>query len=263
MIERLIAGAIVSIAISVLGWKARALTGSGALAAMVVGTAVVVGTSWPGVLVLGTFFVSSSLLSKINKEASVAEKGSRRDPVQVLANGGVAAGGALLGLVVDERLGLALVASSLAAAAADTWATEIGSTSGRTPRLLVSRRAVQPGESGGVTARGTLASGAGALVVATIAGISGWVWISLESGLWIAAFAALGGFTGALADSIAGEIIQERRFCPACQMTTEARIHKCGAVTSLRSGVPGMTNDVVNVICTVTGAAIGLLILLV
>jgi uncharacterized protein (TIGR00297 family) len=259
VIEHLVAGLAVSALVSLAGWRANALSPSGAAAAMLVGTAIAVGASWPGVLVLGTFFVLSSALSKIRVRDDVAEKGSRRDALQVLANGGVAAVVALVGLFGNEQLALALVAASLAAATADTWATEIGSTAHWPPRMLISRRPVARGESGGVTRRGTLAAIAGALCVGAVAGVAAGVRFDAHSGVIIAVVATLGGIAGSTVDSLAGELIQERRLCPSCRVNTEARVHRCGTSTEYRGGIPGITNDVVNAICTGTGATLGLL----
>ncbi|CAN5527817.1 DUF92 domain-containing protein [soil metagenome] len=261
MIERLFIGLAVSLLVSVAGWKAHALSGSGAMAAVVVGTAIAAGASWPGIVVLGTFFVLSSALSRIRSRDDVSEKGSRRDAGQVLANGGVAALAALPGVVGHELLAFALVAASLAAATADTWATEIGSTSTTPPRMLVSRRQARRGEAGGVTTRGTLAALAGATLVGTVAAVAGGIRFGTTEGFVIGTVAAFGGIVGAMADSLAGELIQERRYCPVCRQATEATTHRCGTATVQRVGVTGLNNDVVNVLCTLSGALVGGLIL--
>lgn len=261
MIERLAIGLAVSLLVSAAGWRAHALSGSGAMAAVVVGTAVAVGASWPGVAVLGTFFVLSSALSRVRPRDDVTEKGSRRDAGQVLANGGVATLVALTGIAGDELLAFALVAASLAAATADTWATEIGSTSPTPPRMLVSRRLVRRGESGGVTAHGTLAALAGAALLGVVVAVVGGIRFGAADGLIVGGLAALGGVLGAMVDSLAGELVQERRYCPVCEQATEATIHHCGTATVQRGGVAGLNNDVVNVLCTLTGALVGLLTL--
>jgi hypothetical protein len=59
--------------------------------------------------------------------------------------------------------------------------------------------------------------------------------------------------TGSLADSVLGELVQERRQCPVCGVLTEARTHGCGATTVYASGVRGIDNNLVNVACTVVG----------
>ena len=69
------------------------------MAAWLVGTLVLHGTGWEGGGVLAAFFVSSSLVSRgAPRPPGLDPKGDRRDHRQVLANGGVAAAAALLGL---------------------------------------------------------------------------------------------------------------------------------------------------------------------
>jgi uncharacterized protein (TIGR00297 family) len=129
------------------------LTAAGAAAALVVGTATVWGMGWRGLLLLLAFFVSGSLLTK---------GGGRRNARQVTANGGVAALAALLGV-------WPAFAGALAAAAADTWATEIGAYSPTPPRLITSGAPVPRGANGGITLLGTAGGVLGAGVMATVA----------------------------------------------------------------------------------------------
>ena len=65
---------------------------------------------------------------------------------------------------------------------------------------------------------------------------------------------ALGGFTGALVDSVLGATVQEVRFCEVCNAETEARVHRCGAQTRVTLGAPWCNNDTVNAIATAAGA---------
>ena len=76
---------------------------------------------------LAAFFVSTTWSRRFRPEWShqLDPKSDRRDLWQVYANGGAAALGAGFGLM-DHALGIWLVTATLAAAAADTWATSIG-----------------------------------------------------------------------------------------------------------------------------------------
>ncbi|MCO5176494.1 MAG: DUF92 domain-containing protein [Thermomicrobiales bacterium] len=243
------AAVALSAAISVAGHRAGALSTDGALAASGVGSAVLARCGWRGAAVLGAFFVSSSALSQRRAGTELAARGSRRDAVQVAANGGVAACAALL----SRRSGLTLAAGSLAAATADTWATEIGRTSESLPRMVLSRAVVPAGTSGAVTWRGTLGSllGAGLIGLVHLAGDSRGRDTVRPSAAVIA-----GGIAGSLVDSVLGELVQEKRYCPACGVATESKVHRCGTATDHVGGVPGLNNDVVNGLCTLAGALV-------
>ena len=254
MIRRLAVGGLVSAAVGLAGWRADALSGRGAVAATVVGTGLSAGSSWRGMTVLATFFVSSSALSRRGHGDVVAAKGSRRDERQVLANGGVATLAALVTATASPATTLTLVGGSLAAATSDTWATELGAGSSRAPRLMLSGHAVAPGTSGGVTQRGSLASLAGALAIGVVTGAlvaidNGWR-RGVRSGIGV----TVAGVAGSLTDSILGERVQERRRCPECDLATEAQVHTCGATTVVAGGVRGVDNDVVNLVCTAVGS---------
>ena len=146
------AGAVLAAAVAAAAWRARALTPSGAIAAFFVGTIVFGAGGWPAAAVLFAFFIPSTLLSRFGRErkkAAVEAKHGARDGWQVLANGGVAALCVLLAL----RGGMpfyAAFAGAFAAAAADTWGTEIGTLSSAAPRSIVTLRRVAPGLSGGI-----------------------------------------------------------------------------------------------------------------
>jgi uncharacterized membrane protein len=144
--------------------------------------------------------------------------------------------------------------ASLAASAADTWATEIGTLVGQTPRSILTFRPMAVGESGGVTIVGWIAALSGA---AFVAGLAAFV------GLGRAAFpfVVLGGVAGAAADSIVGAAIQRRSWCDACGRATEMRVHDCGAATRHTGGLAWLENDGVNLIATVTGAVVAWLAL--
>ena len=122
---------------ALLAWRARSLTAAGAAAASVVGTLVVIGTGWGGGAVLAAFFVSSSVMSRLSPPPpGLDPKGERRDARQVGANGGPAALGALVALH-QPSLGLWIVTGSLAAAAADSWATSLGAQGRAQPRRFM------------------------------------------------------------------------------------------------------------------------------
>jgi len=246
-------------AISWVAYRRRALTGDGALAAGSVGTVVFARGGLPAATALNVFFVTATVLSRVGARRKAAggtiaqAKGARRDAWQVLANGGVAAAG----LALDGRVGNGAFLGALAAAAADTWATEIGLLSKTGPRLITTLRPVPPGTSGGVTPLGMLATAAGGTVV-------GASW-SLARGAFLGAravpVALAAGVAGSLVDSLLGATVQAVYWCPQCQGPTETSVHRaCGTAATLRGGLPWMTNDTVNALATVCGAMLGALL---
>jgi len=255
-------GALAAGIIAFGAMRAGALAPSGAAAAVIVGTLVVAGGGWwAGVLVVA-FFATSSALSALGKRArrqeSVSARGSRRDAAQVLANGGVATALAvaagLAGTPDGRALALAAFAGSVAAATADTWATEIGRFSRVAPRSVRTWRTVAPGVSGGITPLGTAASVAGAAFIGAVAA-AGLIPGASPGRVLLAALVA--GVAGSLADSLAGATVQAMYRCPACDAPTERRVHRCGTPTVAASGLRWVTNETVNVICALAGALVG------
>ncbi len=248
------AAVLLAAGVSAVAVLARWLTVGGAMAASLVGAAVLFGAGWGGGAMLATFFVSGSLLSGMNERARAARtadaKTGPRDTVQVLANG---LPGAFAALVVPPLFPpTVVVGGAIAAAAADTWATEIGMALGRRPRLITTLQPVPPGTSGGVTLTGTAAALAGAATVGAIAMPFG-----LPPPLLPIVITA--GWTGALLDSFAGAILQGRFRCERCNVETERRLHECGTLTVRVRGLSWLTNDGVNLLASSCGAGLAFL----
>jgi uncharacterized protein (TIGR00297 family) len=234
---------LVSATIAAIGWRLSALTGAGALAATGVGATILAATGWPGFLALGAFFAGSSLVSRLapDRGAAFDAKGQRRDPWQVLANGGPAA----LGALVPEA-GLWIATAGLAASAADTWATSVGAWSRVNPRHILTGRIVDPGSNGGVTILGTVGAMAGAVSVA-----AGPALLAGEAALFPATLTV--GMLGMLLDSFLGALLQGRFHCDRCDRPTERRTHRCGTDARLTGGLAWLSNDGVNALAS--GAA--------
>jgi len=248
------AACLAAAAVSLLGVLVRWLTPAGAAAATVVGTAVLTGGGWAGGAMLATFFVLGSLLSRwSNSRASAPAADAKtgpRDAVQVLANGLPAAVAALA--TPPLLTPIAVVGGALAAAMADTCATELGTVFGRTPRLISTLRPVPAGTSGAVTVEGMLASFGGAAAIALAGQALGLPQAAIP--LVVAA-----GVTGALLDSLAGAILQGRFRCEHCDVETERRVHRCGRPAVPLRGLPWLTNDGVNLLAASWGGGVVLL----
>jgi uncharacterized protein (TIGR00297 family) len=249
-------------AVSLAARRVRALSPSGALVATVVGATVVTGSGIRGGAMLVAFFISSTLLGRLPAAAQLDQRrGRERDAVQVMANGGVAAVLALLSSLTQGRTRSLLIAGfggAVATAAADTWATEIGSRSRARPRSIRTWQPTTPGASGGVTAAGLAASAVGAAFIAGMAAAP-FAATSRHASMRVIPI-IVGGFVGALADSMLGATVQEVRFCDACAVETEERVHRCGAQTRHTRGAPWCDNDVVNGLATATGAMASILL---
>jgi len=246
------AAALVSAGVAAAAYAARALTGPGACTAWAVGVAVIAGAGWTGGAVLLAFFVPTSLVSRLAPRRGTPvldTKGERRDPWQVLANGGAAAAGAVA--LAGTSAAVWLVTGALAVAAADTWATALGAGSAATARLLMVGRPVAVGTSGGMTPRGTLGALLGASVTALAA--------LPVAGVQLFAAGTIIGFIGMLLDSWLGATVQGRFHCPACDRASEWARHQCGTRTLHRGGLPWLTNDWVNGLATTFGACAGCL----
>ncbi len=265
-------GAVFAGVVALVAWRARALTRSGAIAAFVVGTLTYAAGTVGFTLVLLAFFISSVALSRVGRarkrRLTDIGKGGARDAAQVLANGGVATACAVgFGLTHDVYWAVAF-AGAYAAATADTWATEIGTLAGKTPRSIVNFRPVATGMSGGITLPGTLAEIGGALFIGVVAFVGIVLTfigtgadfstranaVAFVAGIRAVLLTPLAGIVGATVDSLLGATVQELRRCDACDRACETDPHACGNPTRLVRGVRGFSNDLVNLLATAAGA---------
>ena len=171
------------------------LTPGGVAAAALVGGAVAWGLGWGALVPLFAFLLTGSLLSK---RAGVVA--APRNARQVVANGGVAAIAAIAHL-------WPAAAGAIAAAAADTWATEIGSRSRRPARLITTGEPVPHGTSGGITALGTAGGAVGAVTIALLC-----AYAAPELRWRGCLLVVISGVTGMIADSMLGATLQARRW---------------------------------------------------
>jgi uncharacterized protein (TIGR00297 family) len=217
----------------------RWLTVDGAVAALLVGAAELWGLGWRGAALLVAFFVSGSVLTR-----AATGRGGRRNARQVLANGGIAALAGLRGSWV-------ISAGALAAATADTWATEIGAFSPSPPRFITTGARVARGASGGVTVLGTLGGVGGAIGIAALAHL-----LAPSGTRPRAALVLVAGVTGMLADSVVGATAQGLYECAACGARSERGDLVCHEPVRLIRGWRWLDNDAVNLVATLVGAGV-------
>ena len=258
MITQLAFGFIIAAAIAGTGWKAGALSASGAFSSVMVGGIIFGLGGLPWAILLVTFFFTSSLFSIMFKKYKSHVKVKFSKGSQVVANGGFGATLALAHSFLPGQAWLLVAfAATMAAVNADTWATEIGILSRQQPRLITTGERVETGTSGGVTLSGTLAALAGS---ALIAGIAALLTPQRENGIFLAI--TLGGMAGALFDSTLGATVQAVFYCPTCKKETERYpLHSCGEYTTHLRGWLWLNNDRVNFGCSLMGAIIGALLI--
>ncbi len=258
--RRWLVAAILASGVGVAARRRDALSSSGAASAAAVGTAVFGAGGPRASALLLIFFGSSTLLSRSSRRDDTTAKaqardhsGPRRTLAQVLANGSVPAALALVSLRAHSPRVIAAYAGALAAANADTWATEIGRRNATPPRMITTGQVAPPGVSGAVTPLGLVASLAGAGLV----GVASTALYHRRPAHALGIVAA--GTAGSLADSILGATLQAVYVCRRCAQRTEDRGHRHGdsppALTLVR-GLPLMTNDAVNLCASLIGAIV-------
>ncbi|MBU2609503.1 MAG: DUF92 domain-containing protein [Chloroflexi bacterium] len=259
---QLLFGFLLALIIAFLAYRAHSLSRSGACAAVLVGTLIFGLGGWQWAIILLTFFISSSALTRSFLKRKLAlnekfEKGGQRDAAQVLANGAVASLFAGLHFFFPQATWPWLAfAASVAAVNADTWATELGVLNPTPPRLITNGKPVDKGASGAISLIGTLAALAGAALVAILAAVlDPYNHSSLFTYYFL--LITLAGITGALFDSILGASIQAIYRCPQCDKETERHpVHTCGAQTTQVRGWKWLNNDMVNLACATMGAGV-------
>jgi len=263
--RRSLFGLLLSSSVAFLAHRRRSLNKSGVAGAIITGTTTVGLGGWSWGLSLIFFFVSSSLLSHFRErdKAALAEdkfsKGSERDIAQVMANGGVATL-----LTLGYRFGVSPTFRSaceagyigaFATATADTWATELGTLSTQSPRLITTGKRTVPGTSGGVTLLGTSVAAVGAAALGLFYAL-----IARQRYMRFTLIALVSGLLGSLCDSFLGATVQAMYYCPVCKKETERRVHGCGTPTVPLRGVSWLNNDAVNFLATLGGAAVAMLL---
>lgn len=236
----------------------KLLSISGAFAAFFTGLFIYGGYGINGLLLMGIFFLTSSLLSKYKRRkkeqlGELHEKGSSRDWAQVTANGGMAALSGLANYFFSDPAWIIAFAVSLASANADTWASELGVLSRRDPVSIKTLKRVPRGTSGAVSAYGTLAAAAASCLIAFAA----YILFNLHLNWTVAIF--LLGFTGMLLDTLMGAHLQVGFKCRVCGLFTEKNMH-CSQPTAQVSGEKWINNDAVNFLSCLITSVLGMVL---
>jgi uncharacterized protein (TIGR00297 family) len=219
----------------------KLLTNAGYLNAGLLGVIIWGGLGWRAYVVMMAYFVVGSGVTQIGmaeKEAAgIAEKRSgARGPENVWGSALVAsicallAYGATLAALPNSWVSLLALAyvASMATKLSDTSASEVGKAYGKTTYLITTLRPVARGTEGAVSLEGTLAGVVGSLLLSVLAYGLGLITVG---GVAICAIAAL---VATNIESLIGATVQEK--------------------------FDWLTNELVNVINTLIGAVVALLL---
>jgi uncharacterized protein (TIGR00297 family) len=187
-----------------LSWTATAVA---ALLAVVM----YVATGFPGIFLLGTFFLlgiaTTSFKKQLKERSGFSKNTGTRNTGQVLANGGVAGILAVMALLLPEYkpLFIFLIACSFSSAAADTVSSEIGFVSGKRFYNIISFKPGPKGENGIVSLEGTFAGIAASIIISVVFAMA--AGFNLSASLII----IIAGTAGNLADSLLGATLEKKR----------------------------------------------------
>lgn len=185
------------------------------------------GVNWLLLIIL--FLVMSLLATRYSKKykMSLGEFEGRRTSKNVISNGVVACFMAAFGGFYLPFVGGFI--GAIATATADTLASEIGVLD-QNPRLITTFQKVDPGTNGAVSTLGTAVG----IVGAAIIGIAAYFLGILPNPLIAIGVSVISGTVGCFMDSILGALFENRRL---------------------------LTNEHVNLIATIVGAIVGILLL--
>ena len=278
---RLVLGLIISSAIGVAAFRRASLSRSGAFGAVLIGTPLFGFGGWIAGVLLMTFFISSSALSHYKAQsrskrdaARFFDKGGRRDLGQALANGGAAAFCAVAFGLSDspsaQHAWQAAMLGALAAATADTWATELGVLSQHPPVLITTLQPATPGRGGAVSGAGLVAACAGATLIAVVFSVLNTLNPAMltpalgtfapSAPIRTAIAVIIGGAAGSVFDSLLGATVQAQYYNAHLTKPTEKSCDENGIPHALISGWRWMNNDLVNFLASIAGAGITVLI---
>jgi len=252
-LQRALIGAVINLILALGAYRKRAVTPSGGITGLLLGTCIYLAGGLFFWVHLGAFFFSSTLLGRIrtrtkSEAAEIHAKDGRRDGIQVLSNIGPATTAAIIYLAYPHPAWAVAYAASFAAANADTWAGEIGMLASREPSSILTGKSLNPGTSGAVTALGFGASFLGSLLIGVIFGIG---YVLYEGftvpALFRTAVVVVCGFLGSVLDSFLGAVIQAGYRCAVTGGFTEKPVTQ-GRPNILIKGVACITNDTVNLI---------------
>ena len=199
---------VIAFGFSYFAYRLKTADIPGLFSAALVGILLIVfaGISW--FLIMLSFFVLGAAATRYKMEYKKSirveeEKGGVRGYINVFANGLVSVCAAVGFGLTQNPVFIAAYLGSVATAAADTVAGEIGVCSGK-PLLITTLQPVPEGTNGGVTFTGEVAGLFGAIFIGACAVLLG----IADFSLFVATM--IGGFIGTNLDSLLGELFENK-----------------------------------------------------
>lgn len=247
-----------SLVVGLVSYKKEAVSGTGLFALLLISASFIWMNQIGLLFLLFLMFASSSLLTKFKQSekkevTAVSAKTGPRDYKQALANLGVACLCMVLYYVTEKNAFIAAFAGSVAAANADSWASEIGSLSKSRPVMITTFRPVQKGISGGVTLLGLLGGAAGSLFI-SVSAVPLLMSSFHDNALLLCSCGFFAGFAGCVLDSYMGAWVQALY---KNKNTDEITENASLAGVFLTKGSKWVDNDMVNLLTTIAGAGMG------
>ncbi len=201
---------IVAFGFGYFSYKLRTADLSGLFSGALIGILLIVFSDVRWFFIMLAFFIIGSMCTRYRfefKEKLGVEQthGGARGYKNVFANGIVSAAAAVLFGLTGNDIFAAMFVGSVATAAADTVASEIGVTGGD-PYLITSFRRVRAGTNGGVTIMGEVS----ALLTAVVIGITAYLLGVVDA--QTAVLCMIAGLVGTNLDSLVGAVIENRGF---------------------------------------------------
>lgn len=174
-------GLVVSLTLGAVAYAGRGVTRSGLASGSVLGALIWAAAGWRGFLLLAVFvtvsFASTRVGFRQKEDAGIAqEDGGRRSLRHAVAKLSVPALAILFALATPHAWAFRVAfLGALAAATADTVASEIGQVFGRRTILATSLRPVRRGTEGGISLEGTISGAVAAIFVVIVAAVVGFV----------------------------------------------------------------------------------------
>lgn len=219
---------IVLFILGIVTYKRNALDLLGSLTMVLMGVIIIfsAGANW--LLLLVIFLIMTLLATRYSKayKRSLGEYEGRRSSKNVISNGIVAFMMAAFGGYYLPFVGGFI--GAIATATADTLASEIGVL--QQPRLITTFQKVDPGTNGAVSVLGTAVGIIGALII----GISAFLLGIVENPFSAILVSVISGTVGCFMDSFLGATFERAEM---------------------------LTNEHVNLIASITGAIVGILLI--